>query len=131
MFSLPSIGLVRRLAAVLALALLAIPASHAQDAALQRQARAQPEVRDSCDPLQGGTIRVPDDSPESLRQARISWDQAHAAVVAAFPEATVTEIEIDKEDGFLVYEVEFRIGRQKYEAYVDAGTGALLCTEYD
>ncbi|PXF60612.1 MAG: hypothetical protein C4B59_08835 [Candidatus Methanogaster sp.] len=44
------------------------------------------------------------------------------------PDATVTEIELENENGVLVYDVELSNGMG---AEVDAGTGVVLHTEVD
>ena len=36
------------------------------------------------------------------------------------------DIELDDEDGILVYEVEFKSGNMKYDYEINAATGAIL-----
>ena len=57
--------------------------------------------------------------------ATITADQAKQTAEAA-QGATATEVELDEEDGSLVYEVEFA---DKTEVLVDAGNGEILKTE--
>ena len=82
-----------------------------------------------CGPVTG-TIPVADDrvSPDL---ARVSADDARAAALVAVPGATVTEVELDEEDGFLVYELGLALDRDEFDVVVDAGSGEVLCTERD
>ncbi len=59
-------------------------------------------------------------------QATITSDEAQAAALAANPGATVVEVELDNENGALVYSVELSTG---VDVKVDAGNGAILHTE--
>ena len=45
------------------------------------------------------------------------------------PNATVSESELDEEDGYLVYEVELMQNGQEIEVVVDAGNGSILQIE--
>ncbi|MGQ9503213.1 MAG: PepSY domain-containing protein [Candidatus Oleimicrobiaceae bacterium] len=58
--------------------------------------------------------------------AIISADQAKAAAEAANPGATAVKVELDNENGTLVYSVELSNG---LDVKVDAGNGAVLHTE--
>ena len=60
-----------------------------------------------CGPIQG-TIRVADDARLVPDRARIPEADARAAALVALPGAAVTDVDLDEEDGFLVYEVETR-----------------------
>jgi uncharacterized membrane protein YkoI len=60
--------------------------------------------------------------------ATITEEQANAAAVAANPGTTVTETELEVENGGLVYEVELS---NDFEVYVDAGTGSVLKSAAD
>ena len=81
-----------------------------------------------CGPV-AGTVRVADGDRPAL--ARISEDDARAAALVAVPPAAVVEVDLDEEDGFLVYEVALRHDREEFDVVVDAGTGEVLCTERD
>ncbi|MDV6374885.1 PepSY domain-containing protein [Deinococcus arenicola] len=61
------------------------------------------------------------ESAQYLKLAKITLDQARAAALVAVP-GTVTRIQLDEEEGSLVYEVE--IGNQ--EVIIDAGNGEVL-----
>lgn len=92
-------------------------------------AHAQTEVQvESCDRIQG-TIQVADDAPNKQAMTEITPEQAGEAAVAALPGATVQDIDLEEEDNYLVYEVDLVLNGQEYEAYVDAGSGAVLCME--
>ena len=55
----------------------------------------------------------------------------------AVPGATVTDVDLDEEDGFLVYEIDLwqdggpGAGPVEFDVTVDAGSGDVLCTERD
>lgn len=91
---------------------------------------AQVGVQDDCNRLQG-TVQVADDAPNKAELARVTPDQAAEAALAVLPGATVQDTDLEEEDGFLVYEVDLILDRQEYEAYVDAGSGEVLCLERD
>lgn len=61
-----------------------------------------------------------------------------AAKTAALNHAGVSEadtsrmrVELDRDDGYTLYEVEFRVGRMEYEYKIDAYTGSILQAESD
>lgn len=60
-----------------------------------------------------------------------SVDDARAAALVAVPGAVVADVDLDEEDGFLVYEVELTQDRAEFDVVVDAGTGDVLCFERD
>jgi uncharacterized membrane protein YkoI len=62
--------------------------------------------------------------------ATISAEEAGAAAVAAVG-GTVTMVEIDDEDGFVVYDVDVRTDSGIVEVTVDAGDGTVLADERD
>ena len=68
----------------------------------------------------------PDESTALAGQATISSDQAQAAALAANPGATVVKVELDNENGTLVYSVELS---NSSDVKVDAGNGAILYTD--
>ena len=73
-----------------------------------------------------GTIAVADDAPVSGALARVTPAQAQAAALAMYPGAGVSEVDLDEEDGFLVYEVDLWADGRETEVTVDAGTGEVL-----
>lgn len=82
-----------------------------------------------CGPI-AGTIPVADGwAPAAL--ARVQTADARAAALAATPGAIVTDVDLDEEDGFLVYEVELSQDRAAFDVVVDAGSGEVLCSERD
>ena len=40
-------------------------------------------------------------------------------------------VELDRDDGYVLYEIEFRVGYTEYEYKIDAYTGAVLQAERD
>ena len=82
-----------------------------------------------CGPITG-TIAVTD-GQVSPDLARISPDDARSAALVHAPGATVADVDLDGEDGFLVYEVELAEDRTEFDVIVDAGSGDVLCSERD
>jgi uncharacterized membrane protein YkoI len=95
--------------------------------ALHGAASAQ-HTGDDCGPLQG-TISVSDDAPDRAALARITEDQAREAALRAVAGTTVSEADLDEEDGYLVYEIDLVVGANEHEVYVDAGSGEVLCVD--
>ena len=67
-----------------------------------------------------------DESAALAGQATISSEQAQAAALAANPGVLVVKVELDNENGTLVYSVELSNGS---DVKVDAGNGAILHTD--
>ena len=76
-----------------------------------------------CGPVTG---TVPADARPTLSPA-----DARAAALVAVPGAVVADVDLDEEDGYLVYEVELRQDRTEFDVVVDAGSGEILCSEHD
>jgi uncharacterized membrane protein YkoI len=73
------------------------------------------------------SIKVPEPEPADLSTlAKIKADQAMAAARAAFPGTVVKKMELDNENGCLVYSVVLSNGM---EVKVDAGNGTILHKE--
>ena len=83
-----------------------------------------------CGPIQG-TIPVPDDARITPDMARVSEDAARSAALRALPGATVTDLDLDDEDGFLVFEADLWRDGTEFDVTIDAGSGEVLCTERD
>ena len=58
--------------------------------------------------------------------AQISADSVKQIVLAKTPGAVITELELDRDDGRLIYEVKATVGQTEYEYKIDADTGAIL-----
>ena len=84
----------------------------------------------TCGPVQG-TIAVAPDARITPDMARVTEADARATTLRAVPGATVTEIDLEEEDGFLVYDVDLVAGAVETDVTIDAGSGAVLCTERD
>ncbi len=85
------------------------------------------------DRLIKGSIRVDRQlETEYPAMARISMEQARAAALAAVP-GVVLGVDLDEEDGFLVYDVRIATADKSTttEVTVDAGDGRILATERD
>ncbi len=83
-----------------------------------------------CGPVTG-TIRVAGDDRVTPDMARVAEDDARAAALVAVPGAAVTDVDLDEEDGYLVYEIELTQNRTEFVVVVDAGSGEVLCSERD
>ena len=46
-------------------------------------------------------------------------------------DASRVRVELDRDDGYTYYEVEFRVGRMEYEYEIDAYSSAILKAESD
>lgn len=92
-------------------------------------ATAQAQSAD-CGPLQG-TIQIADDDLVRPGLATVTPAQARAAALRAVPNATVTDVDLEEEGGFLVYEVDLVQNRTEFDVYVDAGSGEVLCVKRD
>jgi uncharacterized membrane protein YkoI len=89
-------------------------------------------------PSYDSSIRIDDAQYEGLNEAdeaaaladsaTITPEQAKTAALDANPGATVVKVELDNENGALVYSVELSNG---LEVKVDAGNGAILSTEQE
>lgn len=92
-------------------------------------------------PSYSGSIQVPQDQSDQSEQdeakalqsqAKITTDQAKAAALAQFPDATVGKVELDNENGSLVYSVHLtdKTGKAQ-DVKVDAGNGKVLHVDAD
>ena len=75
-----------------------------------------------------GTIHV-ERGADLASLAKISAAEARLAALKAFPGADIDEVELENEDGFLVYEVELTTNGEEMEVLIDAGDGSLLKSE--
>ncbi|HLT46417.1 MAG TPA: PepSY domain-containing protein [Rubricoccaceae bacterium] len=91
-------------------------------------ATAAAQATEDCGPIQG-TITVADDASDFAAMAQVTEAQAQEAALGAVAGATVVDVDLEEEYGFLVYEVDLTLDGQEREVYVDAGSGAVLCVE--
>ncbi len=61
--------------------------------------------------------------------AKITPAQARMTALKAYPGADIDEVELEVENGFLVYEVELKANGEELELVIDAGDGSVLLTE--
>lgn len=101
--------------------------------------------RDGQEPGYGASIQVPqsqdgdsetdegsDESPALQAVAKITPVQARDAALAEFPGATVSSVELDNENGSLVYSVRLTDTSGKaWDVKIDAGDGRVLHKETD
>jgi len=80
----------------------------------------------SVDEAQYEGVSEADEAAALQGQATISAEEAQAAAEAANPGTTATKVELDNENGVLVYSVELDNG---LDVKVDAGDGSVLHTE--
>jgi hypothetical protein len=79
------------------------------------------------DPSYSCSTTVPDPEPADLSSlAGITADSAAAAALQANPGTTANKVELDNENGCLVYSIELSNG---LDVKVDAGNGAILHVE--
>lgn len=73
------------------------------------------------------SIKVPNPAPKDLSAlAKINADTAMSAAKQAYPNIAVKKVELDNENGCLVYSLELKNGG---EVLVDAGNGKVLRQE--
>jgi uncharacterized membrane protein YkoI len=61
--------------------------------------------------------------------AKVTPDQAKAAALAQYPGATVSSIQLENENGWVVYGVELTQSGKSYDVKVDAGNAKVLHSE--
>lgn len=62
----------------------------------------------------------------------ISYSEAVAVAQAKYPKAKITQLELDREKGKYVYDMEFvNTDRKEYDVKVDAQTGKIIRNKYD
>lgn len=105
-----------------------------QTAAQQDQVKQEQEQ-----PAYTGSIQAPQDQKDQREQdeakalagmAKITADQAKEAALAQFPGATVNKVELENENGNVVYSVQLtdKSGKAQ-DVKVDAGNAKVLATE--
>ncbi|MGE7761717.1 PepSY domain-containing protein [Peribacillus sp. NPDC097895] len=67
---------------------------------------------------------------QAVETAKISSDQAEKIALKKV-DGQITDVELDSENGILVYEFEINQGKKEYDVVVDATTGEVLKTELD
>lgn len=61
----------------------------------------------------------------------ITEDQAKQTALASIKDGTVQSIQLEDEDGVIVYGVEIKSGNTTYDVKVDANTGSIVKSEQD
>lgn len=83
-------------------------------------------------PAGADTERETDEAASLAALATITADQARDSALARFPGATVTKVELENENGALVYGVELVDASGKgQDVKVDAGNGSVLHVDSD
>lgn len=75
-------------------------------------------------------VQVKEQKAGLLAQATIKPDSAQKIALASVPGAKITEVEIEEEQGRLVYEVELAGQDGEREVYVDAKTGEIVTFQH-
>ena len=115
------------LAVCMAIGVSVALASGGSNTVAAQSQQTQEAEQDVQGPSYQSSITVPEPEPAGLDSlAKITADQAKEAALAASPGATITQVELDNENGSLVWGVEFTNGE---EIKVDAGNGEVLYTE--
>jgi uncharacterized membrane protein YkoI len=86
------------------------------------------EVKSSSIKLPKGTAK---DQASLSALATVSQAQAEAAALAAQPDGKVIKSKLEKEDGYLVWQVDVEHGTTTTQFSVDPGTGQILAAEAD
>ncbi|MES1040356.1 MULTISPECIES: PepSY domain-containing protein [Peribacillus] len=71
-----------------------------------------------------------EDTQQAVENAKVSSDQAEKIALKAV-DGQVTDMELDSENGTLVYELEIKQGQKEYDVVVDATTGKVLKNQLD
>ena len=74
---------------------------------------------------------TPSQSQSGSSTAQISYEKAKEIAIAKVGGGTVKEIDLDRENGRLVYEVEVKYNEQEYEIDIDAATGEIVKYKID
>ncbi len=77
----------------------------------------------------GGTTGTQSDGTLIGEATAESTALSHAGVSSS--DVTRMKVELDRDDGYTIYEVEFRVGYVEYEYKIDAYSGAILKAERD
>ncbi len=92
---------------------------------------AQQDQEEEEAPIAGGSVTVPEENEAAESElARLDRIAAGEATLDAVP-GEIRDIELENEDGFVVYEVEVagENGGRLYEVIVDAGNGEVVGLE--
>lgn len=64
--------------------------------------------------------------PSSSNAAELSSEAVRQIVLSKAPGAIISELELDEDDGILIYEVKAYVGQDEYEFVIDANSGTIL-----
>ncbi|MEH6947234.1 PepSY domain-containing protein [Bacillus sp. JJ634] len=70
-----------------------------------------------------------DDHYESYSAAKVSLEEAEKIALKEVANGTITDVELDMENGLLVYEIEVEKKWLEYDLVIDANTGDVLHVE--
>ena len=89
-------------------------------------------------PASPGSVNAPAEQPEASEAdeakslqglAKVTADQAKAAALAQYPGATVATVQLENENGSVVYSIELTQSGKAYDVKVDAGDAKVLHSE--
>ncbi len=87
-------------------------------------------ISDAESDMQDAESDIKDDEDSTDLMASITSDQAKTAALehAGLDESQVSDVEIDldRDNGTLVYEVNFTSGNTEYDYHIDANTGEII-----
>ncbi|GGA59233.1 peptidase [Kroppenstedtia guangzhouensis] len=85
------------------------------------------QTKDDTDDMEKGDKQTADDNQKKTNKnkKRIDFKEAKQIALNKF-RGKIEEIELDEDDGRLVYEVEIKKGKQEAEFEIDANTGEIL-----
>ncbi len=78
-------------------------------------------------------VKISEDKPGLLAKAKIKPDSAIALAKATVPGGTISDAEIENEDGALIYSFDIKVAGKKgiEEVHIDAMTGKMLKREHE
>jgi uncharacterized membrane protein YkoI len=91
------------------------------------------EDQDSAENESGADVEEQNEVDEQLPlgDAKITPEQAKSAALSQYPEANIIKVELENENGSLVYGVALTVNGKVYDVKVDANNGNVVRTEAD
>ena len=87
------------------------------------------------DEVKSSSVKIPANTPKDqaslAKLSNISKETAEAAAKAAHPTANVIESKLEREEGFLVWQVDMNDGKQLVQLSIDPISGQVLAAEVD
>ena len=104
-------------------------------AACGRDSNMKDDIKDGMSAIESTADDLMSGSGMGSSDAKITKEQAKSTVLsdAGVSEADVTglRVDLDRDDGVLMYEVDFYVGGTEYDYEVDAKTGEIISSDKD